>query len=291
MGSTWGVVSRPAQCAHVSLAILSIVMARYSALWLVATIATAGVSGTPARKSKEIAEYDDYYDSDTPVAVTCPGFPGYCSESYVGDTCTVVCARGRNNVPQCQEVGTWTDIPRCIEHDPGVEEQVTGVCPGVPGYCSLDWPGALCEFECPIGAAIRSSCTPDGTWEPYPTCDGDPRETQDGCNPCPGPDGGPRNRTINAGSGSGRGSNNIPRVGGKKQGGGSNRGGGNRNGGGQNRGGGQSSSRNKGHSQTQGGGQSRSQNRGNTNNGGQSQVRRPSKSQSGGQPSGNQSSS
>merc|ERR1712129_493653 len=119
------------------------------------------VSGTPARKSKEIAEYDDYYDSDTPVAVTCPGFPGYCSESYVGDTCTVVCARGRNNVPQCQEDGTWTDIPRCIEHDPGVEEQVTGVCPGIPGYCSLDWPGALCEFECPIGAAIRSSCTPD----------------------------------------------------------------------------------------------------------------------------------
>ena len=36
--------------------------------------------------------------------VTCPGFPGYCSESYVGDTCTVVCARGRNNVPQCQVV-------------------------------------------------------------------------------------------------------------------------------------------------------------------------------------------
>ena len=23
-----------------------------------------------------------------------------------------------------QEDGTWTDIPRCIEHDPGVEEQV-----------------------------------------------------------------------------------------------------------------------------------------------------------------------
>merc|ERR1711892_1118945 len=161
-----------------------IVMARYSALLLVATIATAAVTGTPARKSKEIAEYDDYYDSDTPVAVTCPGFPGDCSESYVGDTCTVVCARGRNNVPQCQEDGTWTDIPRCIEHDPGVEEQVTGICPGIPGYCSLDWPGALCEFECPIGPAIRSSCTPDGTWEPYPTCEGDPRETEDGCNPC-----------------------------------------------------------------------------------------------------------
>ena len=89
--------------------------------------------------------------------VTCPGFPGYCSESYVGDTCTVVCARGRNNVPQCQEDGTWTDVPRCIEHEPGIEEQVTGVCPGVPGYCSLDLPGAVCEFACPIGAPIRSN--------------------------------------------------------------------------------------------------------------------------------------
>ena len=49
------------------------------------------VSGTPAVSS----------------LVTCPGFPGYCSESYVGDTCTVVCARGRNNVPQCQSDGTW----------------------------------------------------------------------------------------------------------------------------------------------------------------------------------------
>ena len=47
--------------------------------------------------------------------------------------------------------------------------------------------------------ARRSECTEDGTWEPYPTCDGDPRETQDGCNPCPGPDGAPRNRTVEAG--------------------------------------------------------------------------------------------
>merc|ERR1712130_384735 len=133
--------------------------------------------------------------------VTCPGFPGYCSESYVGDTCTVVCARGRNNEPQCQEDGTWTDVPRCIEHEPGIEEQVTGVCPGVPGYCSLDLPGAVCEFACPIGAPIRSECTEDGTWEPYPTCDGDPRETQDGCDPCPGPNGAMRNRTLEAGSG------------------------------------------------------------------------------------------
>ena len=60
------------------------------------------ISGTPARKSKEISDdYDYAYDSDE-GPLTCPGFPGYCSESYVGDTCTVVCARGRNNVPQCQ---------------------------------------------------------------------------------------------------------------------------------------------------------------------------------------------
>ena len=89
--------------------------------------------------------------------VTCPGFPGYCSESYVGDTCTVVCARGRNNVPQCQSDGSWTDVPRCIEHEPGVEEQLTGICPGIPGYCSLDLPGALCEFACPVGPPIRSA--------------------------------------------------------------------------------------------------------------------------------------
>merc|ERR1711981_50296 len=173
--------------------------------------------------------------------VTCPGFPGYCSESYVGNTCTVVCARGRNNVPQCQADGTWTDIPRCIEHDPGIEEQKTDFCPGVPGYCSLDLPGGLCTFECPIGPSIRSTCSPDGTWEPYPTCQDDPRETQDGCNPCPGPNGGPRNRTAeaggsgggssprNGGSKKGPGSNNIPGAGGRKQaGGGRKQGGGSR---------------------------------------------------------------
>ena len=44
--------------------------------------------------------------------LTCPGFPGYCSESYPGDTCLVVCAFGRNNVPECQDDGTWTDVPR-----------------------------------------------------------------------------------------------------------------------------------------------------------------------------------
>merc|ERR1712117_191055 len=96
-------------------------------------------------------------------------------------------------------------------HEPGIEEQVTGVCPGIPGYCSLDLPGAVCEFACPIGDPIRSECTEDGTWEPYPTCEGDPRETQDGCDPCPGPNGAPRNRTLDSGprnSGSNRGGSN-----------------------------------------------------------------------------------
>jgi len=246
------------------------------------------VAGTPARKSKEV--------SDGPV--TCPGFPGYCSESYPGDTCLVVCGRGRNNVPQCQDDGSWTDIPRCIEHEPGIDEQVTGVCPGVPGYCSLDLPGALCEFECPIGAQIRSSCTEDGTWEPYPTCQGDPRETQDGCNPCPGPDGGPRNRTSEAGGGNGgraksasRGGNNIPRNGGKKQGFGGNRGGGsqNRNGGGNRQsGGGNRNGGQRGHQRNSGGGSGGNNNfgGGNPSSGGQNrnvQLGGQKKNQNGGE--------
>jgi len=195
-------------------------------LLLLAAVASPAL-GTPARRSKAVST----------AVVTCPGFPGYCSESYVGDTCTVVCSRGRNNVPQCQEDGTWTDIPRCIEHDPGIEEQVTGICPGIPGYCSLDWPGAVCEFDCDLGPDIKSECTEDGTWEPYPTCQNDPRETQDGCNPCPGPDGGPRNRTAEAGgSGGGRGKaatrgNNIAQTVGHK-GGPARRPGGRRGGGG-----------------------------------------------------------
>merc|ERR1712061_799153 len=38
----------------------------------------------------------------------------------------------------------------------------------------------------------------DGTWAPYPTCLGDLRETKDGCDGCPGPSGGKRNRTAEA---------------------------------------------------------------------------------------------
>jgi hypothetical protein len=43
------------------------------------------------------------------------------------------------------------------------------------GYCSIDYPGGVCEFDCLSGPDIRSFCTPDGTWDPYPTCDGDIR--------------------------------------------------------------------------------------------------------------------
>lgn len=132
------------------------------------------------------------------LATTCPGFPGYCSESFPGQTCVVVCSRGRPNVPLCQEDGTWTDIPRCIEHDPGVDEQIPGLCPGISGYCSDGYLGQTCQFKCPVGPNIDSVCSQDGTWEPYPTCAGDIRDTQDGCDGCPGPQGGPRNRTAEA---------------------------------------------------------------------------------------------
>lgn len=134
--------------------------------------------------------------------VTCPGFAGYCSEAYPGGVCTVVCAFGRPNVPECQPDGTWTDIPRCIEHEPGKDEQIPGFCPGIPGYCSDDRSGGVCEFDCLIGPDIRSFCSKDGTWEPYPTCQGDIRDTRDGCDGCPGPFGKSRNRTAEASSGS-----------------------------------------------------------------------------------------
>ena len=88
-----------------------------------------------------------------------------------------------------QEDGRWTDQPRCTEHVAGSSGQVTPFCPGVPGiwgwmfaivtcltcltcpgYCSLDYPGGLCTFQCSRGPHIRSSCNTDGTWAPYPTC-------------------------------------------------------------------------------------------------------------------------
>jgi len=129
---------------------------------------------------------------------TCPGFPGFCSESFPGHSCNVVCDFGRNNVPLCQDDGTWTDIPRCIEHDPGVEEQIPGTCPSIPGYCAQGFLNTRCKFDCVTGADIDSICSQDGTWAPYPTCDGDLRETRDGCDGCPGPIGGSRNRTAEA---------------------------------------------------------------------------------------------
>merc|ERR1719189_1914194 len=73
-----------------------------------------------------------------------------------------------------------------------------------PGYCSDDRSGGVCEFDCLIGPDIRSFCTPDGTWEPYPTCDGDIRDTRDGCDGCPGDFGRARNRTAEAAAGGGK---------------------------------------------------------------------------------------
>jgi len=129
---------------------------------------------------------------------TCPGFPGFCSESFPGTECNVVCDFGRNNVPLCQEDGTWTDIPRCIEHEPGVDEQIPGTCPSIPGYCAQGFLNTPCKFDCLTGPDIDSICSQDGTWAPYPTCEGDKRETRDGCDGCPGPVGGTRNRTAEA---------------------------------------------------------------------------------------------
>jgi len=132
------------------------------------------------------------------LCVTCPGVDGFCAASFPGQVCNVVCSRGRPSVPLCQKDGTWTGQPRCIEHEPGKDEQVAGVCIGVPGYCSLSFYGNRCKLKCPRGPPIDSVCSKDGTWEPYPTCLGDVRDTQDGCDHCPGPNGKFRNRTAEA---------------------------------------------------------------------------------------------
>ena len=54
------------------------------------------------RGSKKIANNKGGGGGNGGGLVTCPGFAGYCSESYPGQTCLVVCAFGRNNVPVCQ---------------------------------------------------------------------------------------------------------------------------------------------------------------------------------------------
>merc|ERR1719219_20679 len=139
-----------------------------------------------------------FFTSFITCLTTCPGFPGYCSEAFPGTECNVVCDVGRNNVPLCQDDGTWTDIPRCIEHEPGVEEQIPGLCPGISGYCATGFLNGRCRVDCPTGRDIDSVCTADGTWAPYPTCQGDRRDLRDGCDGCPGPAGRPRNRTAEA---------------------------------------------------------------------------------------------
>ena len=61
------------------LIIISLAMARSSSFLILASMLRSGLS-----------------------LVTCPGFPGYCSESFPGQSCNVVCDFGRNNVPLCQ---------------------------------------------------------------------------------------------------------------------------------------------------------------------------------------------
>ena len=59
-----------------------------------------------------------------------------------------------------QEDGTWTDIPRCIEHDPGVDEQIPGTCPSIPGYCAQGFLNQRCTFDCvtgPVGFKQKNS--------------------------------------------------------------------------------------------------------------------------------------
>ena len=51
----------------------------------------------------------------------------------------------------CQDDGTWPDIPRCIEHDPGVDEQIPGTCPAIPGYCAQGFLNTRCTFDCTTG--------------------------------------------------------------------------------------------------------------------------------------------
>ena len=46
-----------------------------------------------------------------------------------------------------QDDGTWTDIPRCVEHEPGVEEQIPGLCPGVSGYCATGFLNGRCRCQ------------------------------------------------------------------------------------------------------------------------------------------------
>merc|ERR1712232_74227 len=102
------------------------------------------------------------------------GYLGFVPDVWPGGICPVVCAYGRPNVPKCQPDGTWTDIPRCMEHEPGDEQQIPDLCP-FSGYCSDASQGVKCVFECSSGPDINSTCSQHGTWEPYPQCAGDVR--------------------------------------------------------------------------------------------------------------------
>ena len=68
--------------------------------------------------------------------------------------------------PLLQDDGTWTDIPRCIEHDPGVDEQIPGTCPSIPGYCAQGFLNTRCRFDCTTGkvTVAESSNNSVETW-------------------------------------------------------------------------------------------------------------------------------
>ena len=86
--------------------------------------------------------------------MTCPGFAGYCSESYPGDTCLVVCAFGRNNVPVCQVREARPPVSTvlvCRRTGPGLMNLgVSSTSPASPSRC----PGPA--LECPATAPWTS---------------------------------------------------------------------------------------------------------------------------------------
>jgi hypothetical protein len=87
--------------ALVSVSVIFIALVSVSVIF----IALVYVPGSPATKNTRAGKNGNGGNGGNGGGVkTCPGFPGYCSESYPGDTCLVVCAFGRNNVPECQVI-------------------------------------------------------------------------------------------------------------------------------------------------------------------------------------------
>merc|ERR1712131_469972 len=108
-----GVKPRPPRTISVSELVLiklddldmASALTRYFILAAAFFFVVTGIPGRKGRKGKgggRGSKKINNKGSSGGGLVTCPGFAGYCSESYPGDTCLVVCAFGRNNVPVCQ---------------------------------------------------------------------------------------------------------------------------------------------------------------------------------------------